>query len=166
MKLKFMLVAVLVSFSASTQKQSDLTQQRQDEIKKELKVVIDSMIAAIDRLDAAAGIQFYWDSPDFMAINADGSISDYHALKKMGVEGAKTIASMTISTSQVDFVVLTQDVAICTWRSKGEVALKSGTKMKYDPDVLTLIFRRIDGKWKITYSQESATIVTQKASKE
>ncbi len=167
MKSKFMLIAFLVSLSACTLKQSDqLTQEQQDAIKKDLGVLIDSMVAAMDRLDAPAGLQFYWDSPDFMAINADGSISDYRALKKMGEEGAKTIASMTISRSKVDFTVLANDAAICTWKSAGTVALKSGTKMTYDPDMLTLVFRKIDNKWKIIYTQESATIVTHKASRD
>jgi ketosteroid isomerase-like protein len=123
------------------------------------------MIATAVRLDAEAGLRFYWDSPDFIAINPDGSISDYQAIKKLSDEGVKTIAVMTMSTTRADFKVLTQDIVICAWRGKGEVTLKAGTKMSYDPDALTLVFRNIDGKWKIVYSHESATIVTEKVRK-
>ena len=161
-----MIAALLLSFLACTQKQPDqFTQQQKDQIKSDLRVVLDSIIATSLRLDANAGLQFYWDSPDFLAINTDGSQSDYQALKKMGSEGVKTIATMTMSTSRADFSVLTKDIAVCTWIGKGVVTFKSGDIMTYGPDALTLIFRNFDGKWKITYSHESATIVTKKAGK-
>ena len=161
-----MIVALLLSSFACTQKQPDqLTQQQKDQIKSELRAVLDSIFATSMRLYADAGLQFYRDSPDFLAINPDGSQSDYQAMKRMGSEGVKTIATMTMTTTRADFSVLTKDIAVCTWFGKGTVTFKSGDIMTYGPDALTLIFRNFDGKWKITYSHESATIVTKKANK-
>jgi ketosteroid isomerase-like protein len=165
-KSRLMIAALLLSLLACTQKQPDqLTQRQKDQIKNDLKAVVDSMIATALRLDGDAGLQFYWDSPDFLAINPDGSQSDYQAMKRLGIEGVKTIATMTMSASKVDFSVLTKDIAVCTWIGKGEVTFKSGDRMTYDPDALTLLFRNIDGKWKIACSHESATIVKDKVSK-
>ncbi|HTY38207.1 MAG TPA: DUF3804 family protein [Bacteroidota bacterium] len=166
MKSKIFTIVLLLSFGACTQKQSDqLSQQQKDQIRTELRTVVDSMIATSLKLDADAGLQFYWDSPEFLAINPDGSQCDFQALKKMGIEGVKTIASMTLSTSHADISVYAKDLALCTWIGKGEVVLKSGDKMTYDPDALTLLFRKIDGKWKIAYSHESAAIANGKAKK-
>ncbi len=166
MKPKLMFLASLLFFLGCARNQNDqLTQQQQDQIKQEVRAVVDSMIATALRLDADAGIQFYWDSPDFIAVNPDGSTSDYQAMKKLGTEGVKTIAAMTMSASRTDFRVLTKEIVICAWIGKGEVALKSGVRMTYDPDALTLVFKKIEGKWKVIYSHESATIVTQKVGK-
>jgi hypothetical protein len=159
-KSKLIIAAILFSFAACTQKQSDqLSRQQTDQIKHELKAFVDSMIATSLRLDGEAGIHFYWDSPEFLAINPDGSQSDYQAMKKIGTEGVKTIATMSMSASRCDFTVFSKESAMCCWIGKGEVALKSGDKLTYDPDALTLILRNIDGKWKVAYSHESATIV-------
>jgi uncharacterized protein (TIGR02246 family) len=163
---KYVLTFLLVFLFGCAQKQSDqLTQQQKVQITKDVRAVVDSMIATAERLDGEAGLQFYWDSPDFVAVNPDGSLSDYQAIKKMSDEGVKTISVMTMSTTRAEFRVLTKEIVICAWKGKGEVALKTGDKMTYDPDVLTLVFRNFDGKWKIVYSHESATVVTQKATK-
>jgi hypothetical protein len=165
-KSKLIVAAKLLSVAACTQKQSaQLTQQQTDQVKHELKAFVDSMIATSLRLDGEAGIQFYWDSPEFMAINPDGSQSDIQAMKKMADEGVKTIATMSMSATRCDFTVFSMESGMCTWIGKGEVALKSGDKLTYDPDALTMLFRNIDGKWKIVYSHESATIVKSKVGK-
>jgi hypothetical protein len=86
-------------------------------------------------------------------------------MKKLAEEGVKTIATMTLTTTHTDVKVLTKDIVLCAWKGKGTVTLKAGDKMTYDPDALTLVFRKIDGKWKIAYSHESATIVTENVGK-
>ena len=166
MKRNILVAALLLFIIGCTPQQSDqLTQQQKDQIKKELTAVVDSMIARFDRLDVNGGFQYSWDSPEYVAFNADGSRSDFQATKKAAIDALGSMVALKISTVREDFTVLSKDLAICAWAGKEEVTLKSGDKVLYDPDATTLIFRKIADQWKAIYSHESATIVTQKADK-
>lgn len=164
MKANILVAALLLLISGCTSQQSDqLTQQQKDQIKSEVKVVMDSMIARDERLDADGVLQYYCNSPDFVAFGPDGSRSDYQAMKKGLVEMFSSLASLKILATREDIIVMTKDIAIDAWSGKTEAVLKSGEKMVFDPDGVTQIFQRIAGRWKVIYQQESATIVTQKA---
>ena len=161
------LVAVLLLFCLGcTSQQSDqLTLQQKDQIKSELKVISDSVMARFQRLDTDGAMQYYWDSPDFIAFNPDGSRSDFQTMKKEHVDLFSSSASLRILITREDFMVLSKDIAIAALVLKAEVALKSGDKMVFDPDAVTLVFEKIAGQWKAIRSHESGTIVTQKAGK-
>jgi hypothetical protein len=167
MKAILFVAALLVLFvGCAPQQQSDqLTQQQKDQIKKEVKAVVDSMIARDERLDADGVLQYCWDSPDFVTFNPDGSRSDYQASKKGLADLFSSLASLKPHATQEDLIVLTKDIVIDSWIGKTEAVLKSGDKMVFDPDGVTQVFQRIAGQWKLIYAHESATITAQKAGK-
>ena len=166
MKRNIFVAALLLLFIGCTQQQSDqLTQQQKDQIKSEVKAVVDSVITKAQRLDMGATLQYYWDSPEFAIYNPDGSRSDFEATKKMLVWFADSVSAFKLATVREEFPIVTKDLVIYVWVGNDELTLKSGDKTKYDPDAQTFVFRKLDGKWKIVYVQESATIVTQKAGK-
>ena len=166
MKRNIFVAALLLFFVGCTSQQTDqLTQQQKDQIKSEAKVVMDSIIAKAQRLDIGTTLQYYWDSPEFAIYNPDGSRSDFEATKKMLVWFADSVSAFKLATVREEFPIVTKDLVIYVWVGNDELTLKSGDKTKYDPDAQTFVFRKLDGKWKIVYVQESATIVTQKAGK-
>jgi len=162
---QLLLLAAIVIAGCTPQQSDQLTQQQKDQIKNEVKVISDSMIAKDERLDIDGVLQYCWDSPDFVAFNPDGSRSDYRAMKKGLADLFSSSASLKILTTREDFIVVTKDIVIDAWIGKSEAVLKSGDKMVFDPDGVTQVFQRIAGQWKVIYSHESATIVTQKAGK-
>jgi len=161
----FIAVVMFVCFGCTSQQSEQLTQQQRDQIKNEVKVVVDSIVAKAERLDIGGTIQYYWDSPEFLAYNPDGSRSDFQALKKMIVWFADSVSAFKLATVRDEFPILTKDLVIYVWCGNDELTLKSGDKIKYDPDAQTFVFRKLDGKWKMVYLHESATITTQKAGK-
>jgi ketosteroid isomerase-like protein len=166
MKTNIFVTVLLVFFVACTSQQSDqLTQQQKDQIKSEVKVITDSAMARFQRLDTDGAMQYYWDSPDFIALNPDGSRSDFQTMKKEHIDLFSSSVSLKILFTREDFTVLSKDIAIAELALKAEVALKSGDKMVFDPDAVTLVFERIAGQWKIIRSHESGPVVTQKAGK-
>ena len=167
MKAIIFVAALLVLFvGCAPQQQSDqLTQQQKDQIKKDVKAVVDSMVAKDEKLDADGVMARYWDSPDFVSFGPDGSRSDYQAAKKGLADMFSASASLKIFTIREDFIVLSKDIVICAFLAKSEVVLKSGDKMVFDPDAVTLVFQKIAAQWKVIYQHESATIMTQKAGK-
>jgi hypothetical protein len=166
MKANIVFTAVLLLLIGCTPQQSDqLTMQQKDQIKHEVKVVCDSIWANVVRLEAEATMQYIVDSPEFVSYNPDGSRSDFQAYKKAWLDFVSSAPSIKLTPAREDFYVLAKDAVVYAWFGKSEISLKSGDKMTYDPDAETFVFNKVGDKWKIVYSHESATIVTQKAGK-
>jgi len=162
---RLILLAVIFIAGCTSQQSDQLTQQQKDQIKSELNVISDSIIARFARLDTDGAMQYYWDSPDFIAVNPDGSRFDFQAMKKAHVDLFSSTASLKILVTREDFMVLTRDIAIDAAVLKSEITLKSGDKMVFDPNSLTLVFRKIAGEWKVILSQQSTAIAMQGAGK-
>ena len=161
----FIAVVLLLCVGCTSQQSDQLTQQQKDQIKNEIRAVVDSIIAKAERLDINGTIQYYWDSPEFLQYNPDGSQSDFQAVKKSLAWFADSLSAFKLATVRDEFPILTKDLVLYAWVGNDELTLKSGDKIKYDPDAETLVFRKFDDKWKMVYFHESATITTQKAGK-
>jgi len=164
MKAHIFVVPLLLFFLGCTPQQSEeLTQRQKDQTKNEVRVLVDSMIAKDERLDAKGAMRYYWDSPEFIAFNVDGTRSDYQTYTKGAIDQFSSFASLKLTNVREDFVVLSKDIVICAWLGRAEATLKSGDKVLFDPDAVLMVFKQIAGEWRIVSQQESATIVTQKA---
>ena len=161
----FIAVLLLICAGCTSQQSDQLTEQQKDQIKNEVKLVVHDLIAIEEKLDSVGTFQYYADVPEFIAFNADGSRSDFQSMKKSAFEMFSASTSISIPTAREDYIVLAKDLVICAWLGKGNIAFKSGDKVSFDPDAVTLIFKKIAGQWKVIYSHESAIITTQKAGK-
>jgi hypothetical protein len=185
MKTIIFIASLLLCILGCTQKQTEqLTQQQQEQIKKEILIVCDSISVRLQRLDKG-WLDYYTDSPDWAMLNADGTRWDYQTTKKVQPDFFNSIISFKWTMINQKFIFLTKDVVICSIDSKDETILKPadktkadknlnslypsdestklGDKITYDPHAYTLIFKKVDGQWKIIYSHDSGIPVTQKA---
>ena len=153
------------SFGCTSQQSGQLTQQEMDQIKKDVKLVLDAIIDKFHKLDAEGAMQHYWNSPEFIAFGADGSRSDYQTDKNVAIENVKMATSMEFSTVRADFTVLAKDLVLCAWLGKGIIRLKSGDKNVFDPYAVTFVFKLIDGQWKVIHYHDSGTYKTENAGK-
>ncbi len=55
-----------------------------------------------------------------------------------------------------DYQFLASDVVLCTLSGKYELEMKSGDKIKMEPYVGTIIFKKKGNDWKIIYEHETA----------
>lgn len=154
---------LLICAGCPSQQSNQLTQQQKDQIKNEIMVVCDSIIAKFQRLDGEGAVQYYSDSPDWVMFYADGSRVDFQAFTKGETGLNNTITTWKWTTTRQDFVFLTRDIVICAWDGKDDTILMSGDKITYDPHVFTMVFRKIADQWKVIYSHNSGIAVTQKA---
>ncbi len=70
-------------------------------------------------------------------------------MKRSQEEAFKTLASMNSRTIRQDFTFLSKDLVTCTWIGSNEFQLKTGEKMKIEPYIGSLLFRRKVTEWKI-----------------
>ena len=164
MKRILLLVAIFIA-GCTPQQSEQLTQQQKDQIKSEVKVVVDSILAKLERLDLNGALPYLWDSPEFVSYNADGSRSDFQANKKSDIDAFVNMAAFKNTTAREEFRVEAKDLVIYSWAGKGEMFMKSGDKITEDPEATTWVFKKVDGQWKIIYSHDSGTTTTQKAGK-
>jgi hypothetical protein len=141
---------------ATTDSESTVISTEEKEIiKKEISERIEEIIKGANTLDVEAAIKPYSNEADFRIVNPDATVTDFQTMKTTQVEAFKTLASMNFKTIKQDFIFLTKNTVICTWTGSNDFELKSGEKMKIDPYVGTLIFRKKNNEWKIIYAQES-----------
>ena len=166
MKANICVAALLLFFVGCSQQRSDqLTQQQKDQIKSEVKAVGDSIRARFERLDVDGALQYFWDSPKAVSYSADGSRSDFQAVKKSFTDALPNIAAVRMTTVREEFRVVAKDFVIYSWVRKSEVVMKSGDKMTQDPDATTWVFKKVDDQWKVIYGHDSGTITMQKTGK-
>ena len=163
MKATIFVAALLLFWCGCTlQQPNQLTQQQQDQIKSEVKATCDSIVVRWERLDAEGSLQCY--SPELVVVN-DSARTDFATYKKGWVEYTPSLAATKWTTIRVDVIALTADLALCTGVWKSEDYLKSGDKETYNPIAYTLLFKKVAGQWKVTYSHASGVPVVQKAAK-
>ena len=148
--------------TASTEISSD----EREISKKAISERIEEIIKAAKELDVDAALKPYASDADFKIVNPDASVTGFQTMKNAQAEAFKTVVSMNFRTLKQEFIFLTKNLVICTWTGSNEFELKTGEKMKIDPYVGTMIFRRTDNEWKIIYAHETTaspvTIETKK----
>ena len=165
MKTNIFIATLLLCIFGCTSKQNEqLTQQQKDQIKKEITIIGDSIIARAERLDSK-WLDYYMDSPEWGMVNNDGTRWDYQYTKKVQQDFFNVMASWKWTTTHQDFKFLTNDIVIYALDGKDQTVMKTGDKSTIDPHTYTMIFKKIEGQWKVIYSHDSGIPVTQKADK-
>jgi hypothetical protein len=163
MKANIFVAALLVFFFGCTSQQSDqLTQEQKDQIKKEVKVSLDSIFAKMGRLDVDGALQCY--SPELVVVG-DSSIMDYQTSKKVWTDFFGSVAAANWTPARLEFIVLTKEFVISAWVGKMKLLLKSGDKITIDPLGYTDVFKKVGGQWKAIYEHASGVPVIEKAGK-
>jgi ketosteroid isomerase-like protein len=134
-----------------------MTPQEQEVAKKEIREVADHVLRSLNTMDLEALLQPYWNSPEFVLVNTEGSMGDYQTTKNGTLEMFKLLASLKYATVKDEFRFLPGNTVIYTWIGRSEFAFKSGQQARIDAYATTLVFRKIDNDWKIIYAHESAS---------
>jgi len=155
MKTKLLFISLLIAFSSCSQKQ-ELTLEEKDQIKTELSTVFDNFVKIYKSLDPNAVLNYYWDSPDFVIVGADGSVKDYQGLKKDNEELFKSLSSVKIITAKQEYMIVSKEAVVIFWLGRFEAQMKDESLLVFDPDAVTFVFQKINNEWKITYQADSA----------
>ena len=167
MKPSIFAITLLLSCLGCTSPESDqLGSQQEEQIKREVKAVADSIWAKWKEMDPEAALRYYADSTDWMSFNSQGLPCDGHTYRKLAADFKNSAAAYKWTTTRQEFKVAAKDIVICTWTGKDETVWKSGDKTTCDPHAYTLVFKKISGQWRLVHSHDSGIAVTQKAATE
>lgn len=158
------MVTVLLLFTLGcTSKQNEpLTQQQKEQIKSELKSIMDDYATKWVNLDADGILPYY--SPELVVV-FDTLLLDHDAYMKGWSDYAKTSEKIKLNPIYTDVRVLTKDFAIVTWCGNVERLMKSGDLIIAKPGIWTDVWKRVDGKWKSIYEHGAGNYTIQAAEK-
>jgi ketosteroid isomerase-like protein len=132
--------------------QAVMTPQEQDAAKKELTEAINTIIEGLEKMDAEALFQSYWNAHDFVLFTTDGLMIDYQAAKEHHVGWFTSLSSLKVTTVAEEFRFLPGNATVCAWRATFDLKPKAGGEQKMDL-AITLVFNKIDNHWKVVYQQ-------------
>ncbi len=151
------LLVVLFSSGCTKQEPVPMTPQEQEVAKKEIREVSDRIVQSLNTMDLESLLRPYWNSPDFVLVNTEGSMGDYQTTKNGTVEMFNLLASLKYATVKDEFRFLPGNTVLYAWFGKSEVVFKGGQQAKIDAYAITFVFRKVDNDWKIIYAHESAS---------
>ena len=148
--------AIAFSFflTAAAQPQQQLTQVQKDQIKREIKAVLDSMFARAARLDADAAFELY--SPDVI-VSRDSTLRDFQSYKMLWKDTFRYLAQWKWTSYHENFIFISSDVVICPLVGKVDLVFKSGDRLVVNPQGYTDVFKKVDGRWLAIYETAFGT---------
>jgi ketosteroid isomerase-like protein len=147
------IIFIMLIFGCLQQKQN-FVEKENEMIKKEVKEQFNQLISALNNLDSLVWSEFYskdeflsaFVSTDFYADRGEfiDSIAHYFSLRE----------NQYVEPLELQISVLTPKLVLMTSQEKIEMRLKNGENIK-SKHVLTLIWKKEQGGWKIIHSHES-----------
>lgn len=133
-----------------------LTPERKQAIEQEITGLTTGFFQHVERLDIERCMTFFANTPDFLAVNPDGTLGDYAALKKLNADGFAQMKTFRVRRTKEATRVLSDSLVLYTWTAAQTGTLKTGPTISYANVAGTMLFTRVGGAWKATFYHESA----------
>ncbi len=135
---------------------SEMTAEQKHTIEKEITTLTKEFFQDVEKLDIEACMTYFENTPEFLAVNADGTAGDYASLKKLNADGFSQMATFKVTPKKEVTRILSDEQVLYTFFGSQDFVLKTGEKMTYENVAATMLFTKIDGAWKATFYHESA----------
>jgi len=160
----FLGAIILLSLSSCKNQTSEFewTKDKKEIAKKEISIVIDGIIENALKVNVQSAIKPYLNSPDFTIVNPDGTTDKYEDFKNKAIESFSQLKEYSQTTINQEYRFLNKDIVLYTWIGKAKMELKTGENMVFNSYVGTMLFKKLNNKWRIVYAQETASPVIMK----
>jgi hypothetical protein len=160
------LVLLIVCFSCTTNNKP-VSDVQKEKIKGEVKEVANKIIKGCEEANFDMAFETCLDSPDFVLLS-NGKTYSYKQLMDMK-PAFNSLLNQKCTIVNEKYAVLDNSTVLYTADSKWSVNYKDGHSTLEDPEAILLLFKKIDGKWKVTYFVDSfieKTVMNSESSKE
>ena len=134
-----------------------MTPQELEGVKKEIKVICDQMLAAVNKLDLDVFFKDFSNSPEFLFVGTDGKSFDFQSYVEMSKEYIKPLSASSFILNKTDFRVLSNDLMLNIMNGTWDLTLPDGNHVIFDTYTITYLLKKIDNQWKVIFVQESAS---------
>ena len=136
---------------------SAMTPEQKQAIEQEISSLVKEFFQQVEKLDIEKCMTYFENTPDFQAVNPDGTFGDYNALKKLNADGFSQMKTLSVEPTKEAIRVLTDSLVLYTFSMEQNAMLKTGQKLKFEHVAGTMLFTKINGAWKATFYHESAS---------
>jgi hypothetical protein len=147
------LVLLIVCFSCGTNNKP-LSDAQKEKIKGDVKEIVNSFNKGCEEANPELVIPFYLNSPDFIYM-ANGKIFNYQE----SIDTTKLLFSSLLNQKGTivseKYVIPDNTTVLFTQNTKWLMNFKDGHSVMQDPWIMQLLFKKIDGKWRIISGVES-----------
>ncbi|CCH02210.1 hypothetical protein FAES_4210 [Fibrella aestuarina BUZ 2] len=133
-----------------------MTAEKKQVIEQEISSLVKDFFQQVEKLDIETCMTYFKNTPDFQAVNPDGTLGDYDALKKLNADGFSQMKTLSVVPSKEVIRVLTDSLVLYTFSMEQKATLKTGQKLTFEHVAGTMLFAKINGAWKATFYHESA----------
>ncbi len=149
-------VVVLLFASCSRQAPSPLTDAEKSAIRTEIRGAVNSMVRGMEILNIDSALAIFAGVPDFTMVTTDGTPTDYNGFYHVNKEFFVAASAVRLITIRDSIRFLNGDLVLYTWFYSADVTVKTGEHYVNDKVGATLLFKRINSRWKAVYFHESA----------
>jgi ketosteroid isomerase-like protein len=133
-----------------------VTETISQDIIKEIKSDHEKLTEYSEKAQLDSFLSYYDNSSLFLQISSDGKMRNYEEFKNICTEYYNMLKEQKISTIFEKLNVIDNNLAILSWTGNIIAQFRNGDTMKMKNYSITNVFKRIEGKWKIIHSHESA----------
>lgn len=141
--------------ATKTTEVSGMTADEKQAIETEISGLTKEFFHSAEKLDIERCMTFFENTPDFLAVNPDGTFGDYNALKKLNADGFSQMVGFKITPKKEATRILSDSQVLYTFSAGQAVTLKNGQKVNYENVAGTMLFTKINGAWKVTFYHET-----------
>ena len=134
----------------------ELSEEQKKQIQKEIQSVIGVIHDAAAKVDTTKLYEvFSFTNNDFTYVETSGAFYDKTAYKNMVRQFYAPLSSEMIPKGTEKYTYLSEDNVLWSYSGSLIATYKNGQEVKYDPFGMSMLFRKIDSKWKVVFLQES-----------
>jgi len=150
----FLIVTILLS--CSNQITQIMTNTESDAIVKEVKAKMEMITQYSEKAQLDSFLKGYDNSPDFLAISADGKMRNCEEFKMIATEYYGSLKEQKVVTLIEKYHVIDKDLVISGWTGNITAQFKNGDTMIMKNYSITSVLRKFRDDWKIIHSHESS----------
>ena len=151
----FVLSVALISCTTKTNQ--PLSNEEKDVLISEIKPVLTQIIENSEKGILDLALKPYLKSSEFVGIS-NGQVFDYNGMEQGNKQYFEAMVTQKFTEKLLKYSFINADNVVVTWGGSAIAELKDGQKLNVDPFAATLLFTKIDGNWKVTYSHESSVM--------
>lgn len=133
-----------------------MTETEAHDIINEVRLIFEKITRYSESAQLGPFLSGYDDSPNFLAFSSDGKMRNFEEFKKICTEYYTVLKEQKILTIREKFTVIDAYLVILGWTGDITARFRNGDIMNMKNYSITSVFRKIDNKWKIIHSHESA----------
>ena len=133
-----------------------MNEEQKKKIQEEIQPVIAQLYEAAAHVDTIKLYEvFSFAHSDFTYIETTGAFYDEAAYKKMVRQFYGMLMSEIIQKGREKYIHTEENNVLWSYSGALTAIFKNGQQAKYEPFGMTLLFRKINDKWKVVFLQES-----------